>query len=80
MFIYFRFRAFNFGLVGDYKLAEKIKLEIDKELKMDIKFNSYLSPFGARGVRVMEFTIFLLFYNLMKWQIIIIYIKINEMS
>ena len=45
-----------FSLVGDFELAEKIKLEIDKEfIKMDIKFNSYLSPFGARGVRVMEF-------------------------
>ena len=42
-----------FSLVGDYKLAEKIKLEIDKEFtNLDIKFNSYLSPFGARGVRV----------------------------
>ena len=42
-----------FSLVGDYNLAEKIKLEIDKEFtKLDIKFNSYLSPFGARGVRV----------------------------
>ena len=45
-----------FSLVGDFELAEKIKLEIDKEfIKMDIKFNSYLSSFGARGVRVMEF-------------------------
>ena len=45
-----------FSLVGDFDLAEKIKLEIDKEfIKMDIKFNSYLSPFGSRGVRVMEF-------------------------
>ena len=45
-----------FSLVGDFELAEKIKLEIDKEfIKMNIKFNSYLSPFGARGVRVMEF-------------------------
>ena len=42
-----------FSLVSDYKLAEKIKLEIDKELeKMNIKFNSYLSTFGSKGVRV----------------------------
>ena len=42
-----------FSLVGDYKLAEKIKLEIDKEfIKIDMKFNSYLSTFGSQGVRV----------------------------
>ena len=42
-----------FSLVNGYKLAEKIKLEIDKEfIKMDIKFNSYLSTFGSQGVRV----------------------------
>ena len=41
-----------FSLVSGYKLAEKIKLEIDKEfIKMDIKFNSYLSAFGSKGVR-----------------------------
>ena len=42
-----------FSLVSGYKLAEKIKLDIDKEfIKMDIKFNSYLSTFGSQGVRV----------------------------
>ena len=42
-----------FSLVCDYKLAEKIKLQLDKEfVKMDIKFNSYLSNFGSQGVRV----------------------------
>ena len=41
-----------FSLVDDHNLAEKIKLEIDKEfIKMDIKFNSYLSAFGYKGVR-----------------------------
>ena len=42
-----------FSLARSYKLAEKIKLDIDKEfVKMDIKFNSYLSTFGSHGVRV----------------------------
>ena len=42
-----------FSLVFDYKLAEKIKLQLDKEfVKMDIEFNSYLSTFGSQGVRV----------------------------
>ena len=43
-----------FSLVSGYKLAEKIKLEIDKGfLKMGVKFNSYLSTFGSQGARVL---------------------------
>ena len=42
-----------FSLVLGYKLAEKIKLQLDKEfVQMDIEFNSYLSAFGSQGVRV----------------------------
>ena len=43
-----------FSLVSGYKLAEKIKLEIDKGfIKMGVKFNSYLSTFGSPGARVL---------------------------
>lgn len=45
-----------FSLVSGYKLAEKIKLEIDKGfIKMGVEFNSYLSTFGSQGARVLQF-------------------------